>query len=105
MSALCHGPEEPVLCLDPNRSRWSALEATFRLMAQAWERHPDPRWQAIFPSVATLQDEMGLWPVGLAVPSGVAALLSLSRDLIVDFLLRVFIHAYRHGESASSTRG
>ena len=53
-------------------------------MAQAWERHPDQRWQAIFPSVTALQEAVTSWQVGSVVPSGVVSLLGLARDLVVD---------------------
>ena len=53
-------------------------------MAQAWERQPDPRWQAVFSNVADLQREVGRWPVGDAVAAGVASQLGVARDLIVD---------------------
>lgn len=53
-------------------------------MAQAWERQPDPRWQALFSDVRTFQAEVSRWRLGEWVPDGVASLLLLARDLLVD---------------------
>lgn len=53
-------------------------------MAYAWERCPDPRWQDLFPRVEDLHAGVALWPVSAVVADGVAALLRLSRELLVD---------------------
>lgn len=53
-------------------------------MAYAWERRPDPRWQDLFPRVEDLHDEVARWTVSAVVADGVAGLLRLSRELLVD---------------------
>ena len=60
-------------------------------MTQAWERQPDPRWQALFPDASVLQTEVSRWRLGEWVPSGVARLLGLARDLLVD---SYFMYSY-----------
>ncbi|HEV2634552.1 MAG TPA: hypothetical protein VGX23_05365 [Actinocrinis sp.] len=53
-------------------------------MSQAYKRVPDQRWQALFPTVAALHEEVDSWPVGPSVADGVARLLNFARNLLVD---------------------
>ena len=69
----------------------AAAERYCHCMAQAWERQPDPRWQALFPDAAALQAEVNRWRLGEWVPGGVVSLLRVARDLLVD---SYFVYSY-----------